>query len=166
MIRKPLKRKTPLKRTPFKRKPAKAKAPKKKAARKPNLKTLKKKAWALCSQAIRLEGREQDGLVTCCSCQRRMPWKEIQAGHFIDGRFNSILFDERGIHPQCGVCNVVFNGRKEEYFLFMEARYGREVIDELRRQRNESRNFTVEELQGMIAAYKQRIEAEKRRMEP
>lgn len=164
MIRKPLKRRTPLKRTPFKRKPAKAKAPKKRAAKKPSLKSLKKKAWALCSQAIRLEARESDGLVACVSCKRRMAWKEIQAGHFIDGRFNSILFDERGVHPQCGVCNVVFNGRKEEYFLYMEAQYGRAVIDELRRQRNETRNFTAEELEVMIAGYKQRIEAEKRRM--
>lgn len=165
MKRKPLKRKTPLKRTGFKRKPLKARKPpsgKKKAS----LKTLKKKAWSLCSQAIRLEGRDCEGLVTCCSCQRRMPWKEIQAGHFIDGRFNSILFDERGIHPQCGVCNVVFNGRKEEYFLFMEHKYGRGVIDELRRQRNETRNFTVEELREMISGYKQRIEKESRRMEP
>ncbi len=99
-------------------------------------------------------------LVECVSCQRKMPWKQIQAGHFIDGRFNSILFDERGIHPQCGVCNVVYNGRKEEYFIYMERTWGREIIDELRAQRNQQVNFTAEQLEKMIADYKQRIKDE------
>jgi hypothetical protein len=150
MKRTPLKRKTPLKRTAMKR--AKPK--------KQSLRALKKKAWELLSRAIRLEAREKDGLVTCVSCKRRMPWKQIQAGHWIDGRFNSILFDERGIHPQCSMCNVVHNGRKEEYFIFMEAKYGRGVMDELRRQRNENLTFTVEELQTMIAVYQCRVNLE------
>lgn len=151
--RKPLKRKTPLKRTPLKRTATKKK-------RKPvgSVGALKKKAWELCSRAIRLEARESDGLVTCITCGVRLPWNRgIQAGHFIDGRYNAILFDERGIHPQCMGCNVMLNGRKEEYFVFMEEKYGREVIDELRRQRNQSRSFTVEELEVMIVDFKQRI---------
>ncbi len=89
-----------------------------------------------------------------------MPWKQIQAGHFIDGRFNSILFDELGIHPQCGLCNVVHNGRKEEYFIYMEMTFGREAIDELRVQRNKQVNFTSEQLEQMIAGYRQRIKDE------
>jgi hypothetical protein len=88
-----------------------------------------------------------------------LPWNRgIQAGHFIDGRYNAILFDERGIHPQCMGCNVMLNGRKEEYFVFMEGKYGREVIDELRRHRNQSRSFTAEELEVMIVNFKQRID--------
>ena len=110
MKRTALKRKTPLKRVAIKRKPAKKRPLK---AKRKSLRTLKKKAWELLSKAIRLERREGPGLlVECVSCQRKMPWKQIQAGHFIDGRFNSILFDELGIHPQCGLCNVVYNGRK------------------------------------------------------
>ncbi len=152
--RKPLKRKRPLKRTPLKRTATKKK-------RKPvgSVAALKKKAWELCSRAIRLEARESDGLVTCITCGVRLPWNRgIQAGHFIDGRYNAILFDERGIHPQCMGCNVMLNGRKEEYFVFMEGKYGREVIDELRRQRNQSRSFTAEELEVMIVNFKQRID--------
>jgi hypothetical protein len=140
-----------MKRAALRRKPAKKKS----------LRALKKKAWELLSKAIRLERREgEDLLVWCVSCQRKMPWKQIQAGHFIDGRFNSILFDELGIHPQCGLCNVVHNGRKEEYFIYMEMTFGREAIDELRVQRNKQVNFTSEQLEQMIAGYRQRIKDE------
>jgi len=158
MKRTALKRKTPLKRVAIKRKPAKKRPVK---AKRKSLRALKKKAWELLSKAIRLERREGPGLlVECVSCQRKMPWKQIQAGHFIDGRFNSILFDELGIHPQCGVCNVVHNGRKEEYFIYMEKQFGREAIDQLRVQRNWQVNFTAEQLEEMIAGYKQRIKDE------
>jgi hypothetical protein len=54
-------------------------------------------------------------------------------------------------------CNVMLNGRKEEYFVWMESEYGREVIDELRRQRNESRSFSAEELLKMMDEFKLRI---------
>jgi hypothetical protein len=148
MKRTALKRKTGLKRTAIKRRPAK----------KGSLKSLKKKAWELLSRAIRLENRDSSGRVECVSCKVRLPWnKGVQAGHFIDGRFNAILLDERGIHPQCYACNVLYNGRKEEYFVFMEQTYGRDVIDELRRLRNTERTYTAEELQGLIAGYKLRI---------
>ena len=151
MKRTPLKRNTGLKRTLIRRKPAKKKS----------LRSLKKKAWDALSKAIRLERREgKEMLVECVSCSRSLPWKQIQAGHFIDGRFNSILFDERGVHPQCSVCNVVHNGRKEEYFIFMEKEFGREVIDQLRVQRNQQVNFTAEQLEEMIRQYQFRIKTE------
>lgn len=148
MKRTQLKRKSPLKRTAMKKKrPAKG-----------SVRALKKKAWELLSRAIRLEARDQDGVVVCITCQVKLPWNRgIQAGHFIDGRYNAILFDERGIYPQCMGCNVMLNGRKEEYFVFMESRQGREVIDELRRLRNTERKYSVDELNGLIAGYQLRI---------
>ena len=151
MKRSPLKRKTPLKR----------KAIKRKAAAKGSIRALKKKAWQLLSQAIRLERRGPDGKVECVTCRVRLPWNRgMQAGHFIDGRFNAILFDERGIHPQCMGCNVMLNGRKEEYWVYMEETQGRDVIDELRRLRNTDRKFTAETLETIIRVYQSRIDAE------
>src|ERR1019366_5424496 len=55
----------------------------------------------------------------------------IQAGHFIDGRNNAVLFEEEAIHGQCYSCNVGKHGNKLEYWKFMETTYGREFIDEL-----------------------------------
>jgi hypothetical protein len=42
----------------------------------------------------------------------------------------------------------------------MEMTFGREAIDELRVQRNKQVNFTSEQLEQMIAGYKQRIKNE------
>ena len=60
--------------------------------KKPNLKNLKKKVWTLCSKYIRLKYSDKDGNCTCFTCDTVKPWKEMQAGHGISGRTNSILF--------------------------------------------------------------------------
>lgn len=82
----------------------------------------KEKAWQAFSLYIRTRDKR------CVTCPTGMAQ---QAGHFIDGRHNAVLFSERGVHGQCYHCNVGLKGNKLEYFLFMERTYGREVIDQL-----------------------------------
>jgi len=49
----------------------------------------------------------------------------------------------------------MFNsGNKVQYFLFMEQKYGREVIDQLLRQNNETRKYTVDDFNQITAQYK------------
>ena len=97
----------------------------------PSLSSLKKKAWKYCSLYIRLFYSDGAGYVTCVTCQSTKHYKEMQAGHFIPGRGNAILFDTRGIHPQCYGCNVGQKGRPREYDAFMKKKYGQKVVKEL-----------------------------------
>lgn len=124
----------------------------------PTITALKRKAWSLLSKAIRLEARDKNGLVECVTCGVILPPDKIQAGHFIDGRANLILFDERGIHPQCYACNVLYNGRKDDYWVFMERRHGRAVINELMFLKRQPYELTRAQLLVKIEQYKQRIE--------
>jgi hypothetical protein len=82
----------------------------------------KQAAWDAFSKYIRNRDKK------CVTCPRG---EAQQAGHFIDGRHNAVLFSERGVHGQCYHCNVGLKGNKLEYWLFMEKTYGRKVIDEL-----------------------------------
>ena len=119
--------------------------------------SLKKKCWKLCSIYIRLKYANKQGIVMCVTCGKKYPWKQIQAGHFIDGRTNSILFDERGISPQCYACNVCKKGNKVEYYKYMQDRYGEDVIDDLRARAKKIRKFYGYELELQIDEYKQKI---------
>lgn len=84
----------------------------------------KEKAWNAFSLYIRTRDKK------CCTCGGAIQ----QAGHFIDGRHNAVLFQENGVHGQCYRCNVGLKGNKIQYFLFMEQTYGRKVIDDLIRE--------------------------------
>lgn len=81
----------------------------------------------------------------------------MQAGHLVSGRTNGVLFDERGIWPQCYACNVCRQGMGAEYTVFILGVYGQGVVDDLIRKRREAVRFTKEELKEMIEGYKVRI---------
>lgn len=102
---------------------------------KSELSKAKKKAWDMFSKyirtrdALRTTGTLDEAL--CVTCERRYPIKQLQAGHFIPGRHNSILFDEKNCHAQCYGCNVMKKGSTVQYWVFMEKEYGRKTIDRL-----------------------------------
>lgn len=105
----------------------------------------KLKAWNAFSKYIRTRdclrftGDPDSG--PCVTCWRTYPISMLQAGHFIDGRGNSVLFDERLVYSQCYGCNVGRSGAYVEYFVFMEKEWGREKIDEFRALKKDTKIY-------------------------
>ena len=89
----------------------------------------KRKARDAFSKYIRL----RDEVQGCFTCGVVKPYKQMQAGHWIPGRHNSILFDERGCHAQCYHCNIGLKGNPVVYYDRMLKDYGVEVCNELKR---------------------------------
>jgi len=85
--------------------------------KKPSLKSLKNKAWRLCSEFIRRRYSDQGGFCGCYTCGAPIHWKyEAQAGHAIPGRHNAVLLDVEILRPQCYRCNCAMGGR---YHIFI-----------------------------------------------
>jgi hypothetical protein len=127
----------------------------------------KKKAWDQFSLYIRVRDalRTTGGVVdcVCCSCGRVKPAFGkgcIQAGHFIPGRKNIVLFSEIGVHGQCSYCNgVVLGGLKGNwpgYYEFMLKHYNQEVINHLLIQAKQVKKYTPIDLEEMRDDYKRR----------
>ena len=128
--------------------------PKKTRAKVKGIKQLKRDAWDAFSRMIRQRYADpQTGEVQCVTCGAVKNWTEVHAGHFLDGRRNAVLFDERNVHPQCVKCNMFNGGAKVAYYDFMRAKYGQEVIDELKVLDKTDRKFTREELIDMKNKY-------------
>lgn len=108
----------------------------------------KQAAWKAFSEYI----RARDGrCVTCTTGEAQ------QAGHFIDGRHNAVLFQERGVHGQCYHCNVGLKGNKIQYWLFMERTYGREVIDELITESQQTVQYKEFQFKEIEEKYKEKL---------
>jgi len=133
-------------------KPRKPRKPRKTIKR--SLKKLKEKAWQTFSRYIRNK-YSVNGYVSCVTCGVRKPIKEMQAGHFIDGRMNSILFHPQCVHPQCYICNIHKHGDKINYYKYMLKTYGQQVIDKLIDLSNTTVKFTEEDYRKIISKYSQ-----------
>jgi hypothetical protein len=116
----------------------------------------KKKAWSQVSQYVRRSAADFQGYVSCVTCGTKKHWKEMHAGHFIDSRNNTVLFDARLIHPQCFRCNSkqmgCLAGNKIQYVLFMKRTYGYtdEQIEEFDRMKFQSKKITIFDCQEII----------------
>ena len=132
---------------------------------KPKRKTvgqLKKVALELFSIYIRLRdclrttGCSSFGL--CITCGKRYHFKLLQAGHFIPGRHNANLFNEKGCHAQCYNCNINLKGNTLEYRRQIIRLYGAGADEQLEAEAKVVRKFTVSEMEELITHYKQEIE--------
>lgn len=122
----------------------------------------KDKTWRAFSRMIRirdcLKTASSDAWGLCVTCGKQHDIRDLQAGHYIPGRKNAILFDERGVHAQCRGCNIWGRGQPQKFHAFMLGEYGQEVIDELVRQANTRRKFTEGDLAEMAAEFTRRTE--------
>lgn len=73
----------------------------------------------------------------CITCKHKFHIENLQAGHFIPGRRNAVLFDVMCIYTQCYQCNVIRDGRYKTYRKRMVAKHGEEWV--LNRKRRAKR---------------------------
>jgi len=117
---------------------------------------LKKTAWKLCSEYNRQKDVDWRGNGKCCTCRKTIHWREGDAGHFMAGRRNAILFDDRGIHLQCKNCNRN-QGEQYLYGKYMENRYGKEVTLEIEENRHKTKTITKKDYYKIISDYKSKL---------
>jgi len=153
-----------LSRSTIKRTAAKPKK-KKKKKKTTTITQAKKKAWAVFSKYIRRRGAWQgtDGVWYnhCVTCREPRPIAGVgclQAGHFIAGRGNAVLYNETCVHPQCYVCNVRKSGMWVEYDEYMRETYGNEATDEMKRLRFAVLKRSVLDHQDQEIYFKKKLE--------
>ena len=149
----------PLKRTPIKRSATKtAIYPSKPKPRstKPvaRRKILIQDLDTVFSKYIRMKAAT-DGVARCVTCGIRDSWKLMDNGHYLVRGKLGTRYDERNCHVQCRKCNRLGQGMMKQYTLFMRARYGQSVIDELKAKARDP--IKTYELEAMIKYYKEKL---------
>jgi hypothetical protein len=146
--------------TPIGMKRTAKKKPLNKVSKKPT-KALKKKVWDMFSIYIRLRdclkttGSKEYG--ECITCDKNLPFKELQAGHFIAGRHNGNLFSERGVHAQCRSCNIIKHGNQLEYRRAVVELYGEGADLELEEEARQTKRYSYQDLEELLKHYTEEV---------
>lgn len=123
--------------------------------------TYKKTVWKSCSAYVKVRDCDEDGLVKCCTCRTILSIYDsnCHAGHFVNSRCNSVLFDDAIIHPQCDKCNMFNHGQQARYGFFLKKKYGYDdlILEELLLQKNKIKKFTMTELKEIKANFDKAI---------
>jgi len=136
------------------------------AKKKTNRQKAKDAAWSAFSiyirtrDCIRFSGSPEWG--KCVTCNRPYDFKHLQSGHFIQGRGNAVLFDERLVYSQCIGCNgnppYGKGGNYVEYYVFMLEEWGQIMIDEFRALKNETKVYKEFQLIELADEFKRKTE--------
>ena len=129
--------------------------------KKESISTLKKKAWKAFSDYIRTRDSINSTGTTeycvCITCNQRVEYKNIQAGHVISGRTNAILFNEKLVNGQCQTCNMFKGGEYTKYALWFINRYGKEKLEQAELSKNTPTKITKEEYKQITEEYKNKL---------
>ena len=123
-------------------------------ARRPKkLSTLMHKADAVYSRYIRTRAIEQDGLIQCFTCERRLPIGEIDCGHFVSRVHRSTRFMEENTQPQCRYCNRYQDGNKDVFAVRLIEKYGPDILVRLQEERRKTMHRTHADYEELIRRF-------------
>lgn len=97
-------------------------------------KGIKGKAWESVRKYVRKREKH------CYTCgAKNLTGQNAQTGHYIPvalaGSNNSLSWDEKQIHLQCGRCNGAGQGQQVSYRRHLVTDYGEEAVQELEKRR-------------------------------
>jgi hypothetical protein len=122
-----------------------------------NISKLKKELDFLFSRFIRIRASE-NGKARCVSCQRQDNWENLQCGHYISRSHLSVRWSIKNCFPQCISCNIFKNGNYPEFTSYLLSNYGAEWLQDLIREGNKIKKWTLFELSEAIKFYKKELE--------
>ncbi len=127
-------------------------------------KSPREKAWEWFSRYYRLKNSDDNGYITCYTCGERRFWKDdMQTGHLLDGRYNSILLNEEVVRIQCKSCNMFKSGNKEVFIPKYIDECGREKYDDMIRLKWTTVKRSKNEWKELEEFYKERAKEEKKK---
>lgn len=122
----------------------------------------KSKAWVAYSKYIRtrdcLETTHRPDWGKCFTCQIIYHIDDLEAGHFVSGRGNAVLFDERMTHAQCKNCNQYLTGNSEEYIKRMIEIYGKTEVENMKKQKWSVVKYVNSDYQQFYKDFKKKTE--------
>jgi len=124
------------------------------------IRSIKNSAWDYYSKYIRLKYADKNGFVRCYTCGVIKFWKEMQCGHGLSGRGNSILFEEKISRPQCYSCNCGKYGNYDVFHAKLIREFGPKFLDEMLKLKHQIKQFTLKEITAIRDKYKKLYERE------
>ena len=106
------------------------------------------KAWKLTSEYVRKSSGGK-----CYTCGKKYPLAKLVAGHFIEKIGGAaVYFDLRNLRAQCGWnCNRMKHGNKEIYAMKLVKERGPNILQELHKKAQKSKQWHQNELDDIAA---------------
>lgn len=121
-----------------------------------DLKGLIDDADVLVSRYVRMSAADDHSNVKCYTCPTVLPWKQMDAGHYVPRGCLYLRHDLRNIRPQCQECNRFKRGRPAQFSINLEKEQPG-IVEELLHESRIVHHVTREELRATISDMAEKI---------
>lgn len=123
------------------------------------IRACQKKADKWFSLYVRALNATDGGYCVCVTCGKVIEWRgtgQLHAGHYIGREHIPTRYDERNVHCQCSTCNSYHGGEHGKYTLFLQEKYGQDIIEELVLKGNGYAGLKAEDYLELVDMYKEK----------
>lgn len=111
------------------------------------------------SRFIRLRDSDEYGYIKCCTCGKRLFWKNADNGHYVKRGRKATRFDEKNCSSQCKHCNQQRHGEEQAHRIYIDNKYGEGTSDLLKHKGRFPFEMTKEEYIEKIENYKKIVQS-------
>ena len=115
---------------------------------------IKNTADPVFARLVKMQEMDEHGRAKCVTCGKQLEVWEMDAGHYINRRHLSVRYDPWNVHVQCRKCNGFLEGEKDAYTLYLINRYGKGILEELNRKKNQKRDYDLIKLKEMVKVWR------------
>ena len=123
-------------------------------AKKPTRKSLIRKIDKVFSEYIRKRDSNKDVYGLCCTCAKKIHYKDAHAGHFMSRRHYATRWDEENVALQCAGCNTFRGGEQYKFALYLNDKYKCDKATELLVKSRESIKLSILDLEKIYLHFK------------
>lgn len=119
-----------------------------------SLAKLKKELDRVFSLYIRYKYADQNGNLTCYTCNKPGTPKTVHAGHYVSRQYLATRWSEDNVRPQCPGCNLFGNGKPLDFEERLKKDLGEKRVEEMKQSRHQVVKLDRQWYEEQIAYYK------------
>lgn len=116
----------------------------------------KKHAWTAFAMWYRVYVSKR-GPYPCYTCDRIVPFEQIQPGHWMTGHTNTNYINTKYIRPQCFYCNITLKGNQGIFWERIEKEIGTEEFMYLRDHSKDFKDISAQDYRDIADVYKAKL---------
>lgn len=112
---------------------------------------------SLFSRYKRLSALMGSGYIRCVTCGGFFTFRQTDCGHYVGRACMALRYEDKNTGCQCHHCNRYSEGVKDQFAIYLQRKYGSDILEWLNTKKQETKFYTHTELEELVIVLKAKV---------